>query len=212
MLTPAKIARLASSKRFGPLLDEVTRNGHPLPERLRARLAEAHNIEVASIALGLQRLVELDSLPGGAAQGPLASMATLLSTACESPAASPAALAMALGAAADASDHLESSTWGAAPVESTDLTLIELAHLTHTLVTRLGLGEAPSKGDGDALDAATLVWQVAAAPRIDARAPSVRERAHAIESALTRQPSPDPAVRDLLRRARAASFGTRRAA
>ncbi len=63
MLHLAKLHRLAEQERHEVLLDEVLRNGRPLPLAARARLSEAGGVRLASLGFALQRGVELSYQP-----------------------------------------------------------------------------------------------------------------------------------------------------
>jgi hypothetical protein len=63
MLQVAKLLRLVENRRHGQVVDEVLRNGRPLPVAVRARLADAANVRLAALGLALQRTVELAYAP-----------------------------------------------------------------------------------------------------------------------------------------------------
>lgn len=63
MISLPRLARLAESREFDRLLDEVIRNGRPLPLAIRLRLCDPEALPAAAVGLALQRVVQLTYKP-----------------------------------------------------------------------------------------------------------------------------------------------------
>jgi hypothetical protein len=68
MLQVTKLLRLLEAQRYGQVIDEVLRNGRPLPVALRSRLAGEAEARFAALGFGLQRVVELSYAPSAEAE------------------------------------------------------------------------------------------------------------------------------------------------
>lgn len=63
MLNLPRLARLAETGEFDRLINDVARNGRPLPLGVRLRLSEAGSLPAAALGLALQRVVQLTYRP-----------------------------------------------------------------------------------------------------------------------------------------------------
>ena len=63
MISFPRLARLAEAADYDRLLDEVTRNGRPLPLGIRMRLSEPESLPSAALGLALRRVVQLTYRP-----------------------------------------------------------------------------------------------------------------------------------------------------
>jgi hypothetical protein len=63
MISLPRIARLAEAREFDRLLDEVVRNGRPLPLAIRLRLSDPEALPAAAVGFALQRVVQLTYKP-----------------------------------------------------------------------------------------------------------------------------------------------------
>ncbi len=63
MISLPKLNSLARERRFEDLLEEVTRNGRPLPLEIRLRLSEPEAAPIAGLSLAIQRVCELTYRP-----------------------------------------------------------------------------------------------------------------------------------------------------
>lgn len=63
MISLPRLARLAEAREFDRLLDEVARNGRPLPLPVRLRLSQPDSLPAAATGLALQRVVQLTYRP-----------------------------------------------------------------------------------------------------------------------------------------------------
>lgn len=63
MLQVTKLLRLVGNERHGQVIEEILRNGRPLPVAVRSRLAEPASARLASLGLAMQRVVELTYMP-----------------------------------------------------------------------------------------------------------------------------------------------------
>lgn len=68
MLSMPRLVRLAESGQFDRLLDEILRNGRPLPLAARLRLSSPGALAVSAISLALSRMTELTHRPTAGAQ------------------------------------------------------------------------------------------------------------------------------------------------
>lgn len=68
MLSMPRLVRLAESGQFDRLLDEILRNGRPLPLAARLRLSSPGALAVSAISLALSRMTELTHRPTTGAQ------------------------------------------------------------------------------------------------------------------------------------------------
>jgi len=68
MLSMPRLVRLAESDQYDRLLEEVLRNGRPLPLAARLRLSAAGALAVSAISLALSRMTELTHRPTAGAQ------------------------------------------------------------------------------------------------------------------------------------------------
>ncbi len=63
MISLPKLVRLVAASEHGRMLEEVVRNGRPLPLRVRLRLEDAETLPAAALGLALQRVTELTYRP-----------------------------------------------------------------------------------------------------------------------------------------------------
>lgn len=63
MINIPRLSHLADTQRFDRMLDEVARNGRPLPLAVRLRLSHAQCLPGAALGLALQRVCELTYRP-----------------------------------------------------------------------------------------------------------------------------------------------------
>lgn len=68
MLSMPRLVRLAEQGQYDRLLDEILRNGRPLPLAARLRLSGPGAIAVSAISLALSRMTELTHRPTSGAQ------------------------------------------------------------------------------------------------------------------------------------------------
>lgn len=213
MLTSTKIARLAASRRFGQILDEVSRNGRPLPPEARIHLALPDHAEIAALALATQRLLELG--PGAGQVDPclFAQLMTATRRALDRHAA-PGVLALALGALADVAGHQAcprgTGSGGGGPA---DRGAEAAGVLAKALRDHLSSEQAPSGLVGSLIDSALVFWQLG--PRsaeIVPDGPRHGPDLDRLEAALARLAPPRSGAGVLLALGRALSPVTRRAA
>lgn len=63
MISLPRVSRLADESAFDTLLDDIIRNGRPLPLSVRMRLSEPDTLPSAAMGLALQRVLELTYRP-----------------------------------------------------------------------------------------------------------------------------------------------------
>lgn len=63
MICLPKLVRQAAASEHGRMLEEVIRNGRPLPLRVRLRLEDPETLPAAALGLALQRVMELTYRP-----------------------------------------------------------------------------------------------------------------------------------------------------
>lgn len=165
MLSVSKLARLAHRGPAAafPLFDAVVRNGHPLPLSARARLSGSgsHALHLSALGFALQRAVELSYAP----TLELADLARRVADAVTQEASSvepvvpprhhTGALAVALAGLADAVSLLHGTL---------DPASAELADLLRDHAELAAQKCVPDTAafPGDAIDAAIVIWQLAA--------------------------------------------------
>lgn len=206
MLTAPKILRLAASRRFGQVLDEVSRNGRPLPPEARLHLAQPAHAEVAALALSAQRLLELGPAAGQMDPSLLAHLVASTRDALGRPAA-PGVLALALGALLDAAANQ------LCPPGNRDGGPASSGALARALLDHLASVQAPDGLVGSSIDSALVFWQLG--PRSAAIVPDGPGRGvdlERLEAALARLAPPQSGAGVLLALGRALQPITRRAA
>lgn len=72
MISIPRLTKLAAEASYERLMDEVTRNGRPLPLAVRLRLTDPGSLAPAALGLALQRVVELTYRPTPASRDLLA--------------------------------------------------------------------------------------------------------------------------------------------
>lgn len=183
MLTVDRIAKLISAQRWSTLLDELLRNGRPLPLLARARLHDSANEPLCALGLGLQRAVELAYAPSDALlliadrlASALGTTACALGASARDAAQPPSTVAIAVGARAlaDLLDGARERGWAIAhsPVgERAAGALAHAAHQLHAAQVHTGASGRDRGLVGDLLDSALVLWQLAgrggAAARVD---------------------------------------------
>ncbi len=173
MLNLPRLARLAVAGDFERILEEVTRNGKPLPLPVRLRLSESRGLPAAALGLALQRVTQLTYRPTpvaiSLARGivALADPSGLFGTI--------AATAPALAGLLAFTDQLRSLPTSAHPdpelVRSIDLAIANSLHRLHRAQEEspaARLGEPPTL-IGDELDSAIVLWQLGLEPRFTSR-------------------------------------------
>jgi len=211
VLTSPKIVRLAASRRFGQILDEVSRNGRPLPQEARLHLALPDHAEVAALALGSQRLLELGTGAGQIDPCLFAQLMTASRSALDRPAA-PGVLALALGALLDVAGHQACSpaSGGGGPASGD---IGAAGGMIMALHDHLSAAQAPGGLVGSLIDSALVFWQLG--PRSTAIVPDGPQRGpnlDRLETALARVAPPQSGAGMLLALGRALRPITRRAA
>lgn len=68
MLSMPRLVRLAETDQYDRLLDEILRNGRPLPLAARLRFSAPDTIAVSALSLALSRMTELTHRPTAGAQ------------------------------------------------------------------------------------------------------------------------------------------------
>jgi hypothetical protein len=180
MLTVSRISRLAALGRFDHLLDELIRNGRPLPVAARARLAEGRSAALTAVSLGAQRALELAYAPDSTLTGLLQQLVDLTAVTLRDaealPAANrpgPVALATAARALCDLLDTGEARGWALVRGELGDRARDTLAGVAYALfVTQAGrAARVPREAGlvGDGLDSALVLWQLGGDDRLAGR-------------------------------------------
>jgi hypothetical protein len=169
MLTVQRIARLVEGQRWTGLLEELFRNGRPLPLAARARLTEDAGASLAALGLGLQRAVELAYAPDDSLLMLADRLATVLNAGAVGEAAAsrppnPAALAMAARGLADLLDAARDRGWAMGrglSGERLRAALREAAYGLFAAQAHTGAVRPREHGlIGDGLDSALVLWQL----------------------------------------------------
>jgi hypothetical protein len=182
MISVDRIERWAGRGQFEALLEGVIQNGRPLPLALRLRLSAPESLEVASLALGLQRVMELSYCPHPGALGlarrlcgRLAGMAEVAAE--QRPMAG--ALVAAVGGLLALREQLR--LFGHPGLERLEGEIeAALAAVNHALLeaaARSGSSPACRGLIGDGVESAAVLWQLAVCPEARAALPALDEGA-----------------------------------
>lgn len=164
MISLPKLVRMASEAEHARMLDEVVRNGRPLPLAVRLRLEDGATLPAAALGLALTRVTELTYRPTDVA----CSLASLLLERRQSDGSfgSVAATAIAAAALLAVADQLDSLPGGRAAGRYLD---IALEHNIRSAVegAMYALAQAQTLDDecrdgliGDDIDSAICLWQL----------------------------------------------------
>jgi hypothetical protein len=182
MISIDRIERWAGRGQFEALLDGVIQNGRPLPLALRLRLSAPESLEVASLALGLQRIMELSYCPHPGALGVARRLCGHLNDLPEAdveqrPMA--AALVAAVGGLLALREQLR--LFGHPGLDRLEGEIDSgIAAVNHALLeaaARSGSSPALRGLIGDGVESAAVLWQLAACPEARAALPAVDAQA-----------------------------------
>jgi len=170
MISLPKLARLAEARRYDDLLEEVTRNGRPLPLEIRLRLAEPEAAPIAGLALAIQRVCELTYRPTPVLLELASRLLELQRPAGDFP-GGPGVTALAFGALADIEAMLDALPGDPSPrYIDADLARSISGAAARSLEA---LTHAQREGDdgliGDELDTTIALWRLLDSPRLGAR-------------------------------------------
>lgn len=160
MLSMPRLVRLAESGQFDRLLDEILRNGRPLPLAARLRLSSPGSLAASAISLALSRMTELTHRPTAGAQF-LADMLLAL----QGPDGSFGSPAVTASAVESLFALLEQDKFVAAglPTDLRDTIEIARDRALHTLYAeRESSNASPHSAGllGDALETALTLWRL----------------------------------------------------
>lgn len=169
MLNLPRIARLSVAGDFERMLEEVSRNGRPLPLPVRLRLSEPAGLPAAAAGLALQRITQLTYRPTPVAIGMARALVALRGE--DGKFGTLAATAVALAGLLAFSDQVRSLP-GSAQVDpdlrrEVDASIAAALHRLHRAQEEspaARLGERPTL-IGDELDSAIVLWQLGLDPR-----------------------------------------------
>ncbi|MBL8746856.1 MAG: hypothetical protein JNK58_10930 [Phycisphaerae bacterium] len=169
MLNLPRIARLSVAGDFERMLEEVTRNGRPLPLPVRLRLSEPAGLPAAAAGLALQRITQLTYRPTPVSIGVARALVALRDD--SGLFGTLAATAVALAGLLAFSDQVRSLP-GTSQVDpelrvKVDESIAAALHRLHRAQEEspaARLGERPTL-IGDELDSAIALWQLGLDPR-----------------------------------------------
>lgn len=172
MLNLPRIARLAVAAEFERMLEEVCRNGRPLPLPVRLRLSEPAGLPAAAAGLALQRVTQLTYRPTpvsislARALVSLRDESGLFGTIAATSVALAGLLAFsdqvrALPASAQVDPELRAS------INESIAAALHRLHRAQEESPAIRLGERPTL-IGDELDSAIALWQLGLDPRFAA--------------------------------------------
>ncbi len=172
MLNLPRIARLSVAGDFERMLEEVCRNGRPLPLPVRLRLSEPAGLSAAAAGLALQRIIQLTYRPTPVSIGLARTLVVLRDE--DGKFGTLAATAVALAGLLAFSDQVKSlptlSQVDPDLRRAVDESIAAALHRLHRAqeespaMPGARLGERPSL-IGDELDSAIVLWQLGLEPR-----------------------------------------------
>lgn len=186
MISLPKLVRMASEGEHARMLDEVVRNGRPLPLAIRLRLEEGQTLPAAALGLALTRVTELTYRPSDVA----CTLAAMLIDCRRDDGSfgSVAATAIAAAALLAVADQIDALPGGRASGVYIDIELERrIRHAAESALYALAQAQRTDEAAGDGLigdeiDSAIALWRLgfdtrfASAVRYEALLGAVEDR------------------------------------